>query len=64
MLRDKIRKEIEEENRYSMTNGTLVVALRTLGRVLVLPLRLVVKLYEWTYYDQTEEKLDRIRRGF
>lgn len=64
MLRKKIKEEIKYENMYGLANGKRVVIWKTIGRILILPFRLIAKLYEWVYYDETEEKLDRIRRGY
>jgi hypothetical protein len=63
MLRKKIKEEIAFYNRCGM-NGKRRVALKTVGRIVALPVKLAAKVYEWVYYDETDEKLDRIIRGF
>lgn len=64
MLRDKIREEIRDESAYGLINGKRVVAWKTVKRILMFPFALLIKLCEWVYYDNTEEQLERIRRGF
>ena len=63
MLRKKIKEEIAFYDRCGM-NGKGRVAVKTVGRVITLPVKLAAKVYEWVYYDETDEKLDKIMRGF
>lgn len=63
MLRKKIKEEIEFYDRFG-SSGKLTVTLKTVGRVITLPVKLAAKVYEWVYYDETDEKLDKIMRGF
>ena len=59
----RIREEIREDKKYGIPVNNLDVVFTTIWRVVKLPFALFGKIYTWVYYDDVNEKLDRIERN-
>lgn len=56
----KIKDEVGYYNTYEGGMGGIIVAVKTIGRLLFMPVMMFVKLYEWVYYNDVSDKLDEI----
>ena len=56
----RIKEDVELYYRYDGIFGGVWVVCKAIGKIVLLPFALFGKLYEWVYYDESSNTIDKI----